>query len=111
MNDLQREFGAFIKDAVREGRVFWTYHVNMRLRQRDIPSREIVEAVDTFVVIEVYPPERRLPCALVLGHGPERAFHVVFALDREDGNVRVVTAYRPDPEEWNETLKRRRSTR
>jgi len=35
-------------------------------------------------------------------------FHVLFAADVEGDNVRVVTAYYPSLEEWEEDLKTRR---
>jgi hypothetical protein len=35
----------------------------------------------------------------------------LFAVDVEGNNVRVVTAYRPDPGEWGPDLKTRRSPR
>ena len=34
--------------------------------------------------------------------------HILFAVDVEASNVRLVTAYRPDPEEWTENLKQRK---
>ncbi|MCL6476478.1 MAG: hypothetical protein K6U75_15675 [Firmicutes bacterium] len=37
----------FIQDCVRHGRVFWTYHVNMRLRQREIDRLMVRDSVDT----------------------------------------------------------------
>jgi hypothetical protein len=105
----QQDHLAFIRDSIRGGRVYWTYHVNMRMKQRDISRREVIDACDSYEVVESYPPDRRLPCVLVLGTGSSGAFHVVFALDEDEDNVRIVTAYRPDPTEWDETLKARRS--
>lgn len=32
-------------------------------------------------------------------------FHRLFAVDAEEDNVRIVTAYRPNPEEWEEDCK------
>lgn len=43
----------FIKDCLRRGRVFWTYHVNMRLPGRFIPRDSILKAVDTIEIVEV----------------------------------------------------------
>jgi|GEM_PF-1286299 len=39
---------------------------------------------------------------------PRRRVHVLFAVDVDDDNVRVVTAYRPDPEEWEPGFARRK---
>ncbi|MBM3334712.1 DUF4258 domain-containing protein [Candidatus Sumerlaeota bacterium] len=101
----------FIKDHVRDGRVLWTYHVNMRLAERHISRQEVLGAVDSYEIIEQYPKGRHLPCYLVLARFEGDAFHVVFAVDVEGGNVRVVTAYWPDPGEWDIDLKTRRFAR
>lgn len=96
---------AFIRRCVRERRIFWTYHVNMRLERRHISRREIVDAVDSYEVVEDYPHDKYLPSYLILA---AEAFHVLFAADVADDNVRVVTAYRPDPNEWKPDLRTRR---
>jgi hypothetical protein len=36
------------------------------------------------------------------------AIHVLFAVDVPGDNVRVITAYRPSADEWNDDLKTRR---
>jgi hypothetical protein len=36
-------------------------------------------------------------------------FHILFAVDVNEGNVRVVTAYKPDPDRWMDNMKRRRN--
>ncbi len=69
----------------------------MRLERRPITRSEILEAVDSYLLVESYPEDKYLPSYLVLGL---ESFHVLFAVDFENDNVRVVTAYRPDPDEW-----------
>ena len=45
--------------------------------------------------------EGPLPSYLVLATAAVGgAFHVLFAVDVEGDNVRVITAYHPSPEEW-----------
>lgn len=100
---------AFIEDCVRRRQVLWTYHVNMRLANRFIPREFILAAADTYELVEAYPDDKYLPSYLVLAHHDADYFHVLFAVDVEGYNVRVVTAYRPDVAEWQENLKRRRS--
>ncbi|HET8797434.1 MAG TPA: DUF4258 domain-containing protein [Thermoanaerobaculia bacterium] len=96
-----------IRRCVRERKLFWTYHVNMRLEKRHITRDEILRAVDSFVIIESYPDDKYLPSYLVSAP----TFHVLFAIDAEGDNVRVVTAYRPDPDEWEPPDFRTRRTR
>jgi hypothetical protein len=101
----------FIQACVRRRRLLWTYHVNMRLVGRFIPRESILDAVETFELVEAYPDDKYLPSYLVLGRAGADAFHVLFATDVESDNVRVVTAYRPDAAEWQDDLKTRRPSR
>ena len=102
---------AFIQDCVRGRKIFWTYHVNMRLAGRFIPREAILAAVDTYELVEAYPEDKYLPSYLVLARHELDSFHVLFAVDTEGYNVRVVTAYRPNPKEWEADFKNRRQGR
>lgn len=102
---------AFIQDRVRQRAILWTYHVNLRLAGRFISREAILAAVETYELVEAYPDDKYLPSYLVLAHYKAGRFHVLFAADVEGENVRVVTAYRPDLEEWKEDLKTRRPDR
>jgi Domain of unknown function (DUF4258) len=77
----------------------------MRLERRHISRDEILGAVDSYAIVESYPEDKYLPSYLVVAAG---RFHVLFAVDTNDDNVRVVTAYRPDPEAWEPDLITRR---
>ena len=67
---------AFIRKCVREKQVLWTYHVNMRLSQRAITRRMIVESSEVYEVLEIYPQDKYLPSVLAYssGLGRERTF-------------------------------------
>lgn len=99
----------FIQERVRRRRVLWTYHVNMRLAGRFIPREEILAPADSYELVEAYPGDKYLPSYLVLARHRVDTFHVLFAADVEGDNVRVVTSYRPDLQEWEPDLKTRRS--
>jgi hypothetical protein len=78
----------------------------MRLERRHITRDDILAAVDSYTIIESYPEDKYLPSYLVLATAN---FHVLFAVDVAEDNVRVVTAYRPDPDQWELDLRKRRS--
>ena len=99
---------ALIRQCVLERRIFWTYHVNMRLEQRAITRDAIVGSLDSYEVIEAYPTDKYLPSWLIRAQFGTDVFHVLFALDVEHRNVRVVTAYRPIPSEWADDFRRRK---
>lgn len=101
---------SFIRSCIRTGRVFWTYHVNMRLGQRFLTREAILGAVDSYELVEAYPADKYFPSYLLLGLGTEGPFHVLFGVDVQEENVRIVTAYRPSLAEWEADLKTRRSS-
>lgn len=99
---------SFIRECIRGGRIFWTYHVNMRLGQRLIARETIIHAAESYEIVEEYPADKYFPSYLLLGRRGEEAFHVLFGADIEGQNVRIVTAYYPSLEEWEADLKTRR---
>ena len=91
--------------------ILWTYHVNLRLKGRSVSRQTILDAVDSYEVVEAYPDDKYLPSYLLLARPAGDAIHVLFATDVEGDNVRVVTAYRSSPDEWEGDLKTRRPSR
>ena len=100
----------FIQKCVAESKVLWTYHVNMRLKGRFISRQAIVKSYLSYEIIEHYPEDKYLPSYLVRSEYQSGVFHILFAVDVEGKNIRVVTAYRPDPEEWDESFRKRRQS-
>ena len=98
----------FIQRCVRERKVYWTYHVNMRLAARHISRAELLEAAGTYAIIESYPEDKYLPSYLVWAMSASSPFHALFAADVDGDNVRIVTAYRPNADEWASDLKSRK---
>ncbi|MBE9582326.1 MAG: DUF4258 domain-containing protein [Proteobacteria bacterium] len=98
----------FIRRCIRQGKIRWTYHVNMRMKGRFIPRQMILESVTNYEIIDEYPKDKYLPSYLVYSMFQNHVFHVPFAADVEGDNVRVVTAYYPSLDEWEEDLKTRR---
>jgi hypothetical protein len=101
---------AFIKQCVIEGRMLWSYHVNMRMQKRSISRKQIVEAVSSYEIIEAYPEDKYMPSYLVYAVYHDIVIHVLFAVDLEDRNVRIVTAYYPDLIHWSDNFKTRRQS-
>jgi hypothetical protein len=98
----------FIRQCVLEKRLLWTYHVNMRMERRSIPRELIMASTETYEVIEAYPDDKYLPSYLVWATHEGVVFHVLFATDVVNRNARVVTAYHPSIEEWDQNLKKRK---
>ena len=71
--------------------------MNLRLKGRFVARQAILDAVDSYQMVESYPDDKYLPSYLVLARPAGDAIHVLFATDIEGDNVRVVTAYRQTP--------------
>jgi hypothetical protein len=100
---------AFIKDCLSSGRVRWTYHVTMRLQQRTLTAGIVRAAMATLEIIEAYPHDKYLPSFLLRGESEVGVFHAQIATDVDGGNIRIVTMYTPDPNEWDDGLRFRRT--
>ena len=98
----------FIRQSVLENRLYWTYHVTMRMEKRSIPSQIVRDSVESYEVIEAYPDDQYLPSYLIYARHGGMTFHVLFAADVPGKNVRIVTAYQPNPHEWEADFKRRK---
>jgi hypothetical protein len=97
-----------IKTSVRERRIFWTYHVTMRMKERFIPRSMILGAIDSYEIIEEYPDDRYMPSYLIRAENEDQVFHTHIEVDRENDNVRIITAYRPTLDKWEEGFRKRR---
>ena len=64
----------FIQECVLSRRVLWTYHVNMRLQGRFIRREAVLDAVESYEIIEANPEDKYLPSYLVLGRYAGQAF-------------------------------------
>jgi len=82
----------------------------MRLEQRSISREQVVSSTKTYEIIGEYPYDKYFPSYLIYCRHKHIILHILFAVDLEGDNVRVVTAYRPDPDEWESDFKTRRKT-
>ena len=81
----------------------------MRLLQRNLNGAILVEGAATLEIIESYPNDKYLPSYLLRGEHEQYVFHVQAAADVDGDNVRIVTIYKPEPEEWDAGFRIRRS--
>lgn len=98
----------FIKSCIKRRKVYWTYHVNMRLKGRFISREAILNSVDTYEIIESYPHDKYMPSYLVYAVHNDEVIHIQIAADTKDDTVRIVTAYKPTLDKWEEGFKIRR---
>jgi hypothetical protein len=80
----------------------------MRMKGRFIHRQIILDSIQHYEIIEEYPDDKYFPSYLVLSKYQDKVFHVLFAVDVEEKNVRIITAYYPSLNEWEEGYKTRR---
>ena len=90
------------------GPLVFRVHAIKRMFQRRISKDDVRHVLETGATIETYPHDTPYPSRLVLGWGDARPLHVVAAENAETGETIVITAYEPDPEEWERDFKRRK---
>jgi len=96
-----------VKEKIAQGRYIISFTHTEKLRQRRIKAEDIEQAVKTGTIIEDYPEDRRGPSCLILGFVSKRPLHVVCGqLDAEE--ILIITAYEPDPAEWESDGKTRK---
>ena len=90
------------------GSLTFRVHAIRRMFERGITGGDVRNVITAGSVIEDYPDDEPYPSRLILGWVGERPIHVVMAENRADGEFIVVTAYIPDPEQWDEKFTRRK---
>lgn len=99
-----------VKLLVREGSIRVSEHGYDELANDGITVKEVVNGIDSAMLIEDYPAYPKGPCVLVLQEDKDgNPIHAVWGIPRNHIEpVVLVTAYRPDPKLWDEALMRRK---
>ena len=107
MSQIERS----IRELVRQRRVVVSQHAAGRIARRQILFTAIVAGVPSGEVIEEYSKFHAGPALLMLQRdGENGAIHVVWGI--EIGTTEpavIVTAYRPDPGQWGNDFRKRKS--
>ena len=92
-----------LRDAFKAGfPVEYKAHCQKRMLERNISRKDISNCILHGEIIEDYPDDFPYPSCLILGEG----LHVVAGVG--DGRLWLITAYRPDPDQWENDLKTRK---
>ena len=90
------------------GKIVWTEHVAIRLRERGVKRADLIECIKIGEIIEQYPDDSPFPSCLILGTcKTNKPLHVVVGLD-PGVLCCMVTAYRPDVDKWDADFKIRK---
>jgi len=104
------EFFEKVQTLINDGEVRISEHGYDELAEDGLSAREILAGIAGAVVIEEYPDYPKGPCALLLQKDNSGApIHVVWGIPKGQNKPAVlITAYRPDPDRWDESYMRRR---
>ena len=80
------------------------------LAQDRVSVKDVIAGIDEAAVVEDYPAFPKGPAVLVLQFDSDRQpVHVVWGIPRGYSSPAVlVTAYRPDPQQWSQDFRERR---
>ncbi|MFV9505768.1 MAG: DUF4258 domain-containing protein [Oscillochloridaceae bacterium umkhey_bin13] len=84
-------------------------HAIQRMFERHISVEDVRTVIMAGEVIKVYPDDTPYPSRLMLGWINGRPLHVVAADNLVEQEIIVITAYEPDPNQWEVDFKRRRA--
>lgn len=99
-----------IKVLVQSHKIRWTNHIIIRLLQRNISQKDIENAILNGEIIEEYENDYPYPSCLVYGINlNNNIIHIVCGIN--DDELWIITAYYPDKEKWDDTLKIRKENK
>lgn len=89
-----------LRSAIKNGKIEWQRHVLERMMERGISRDTVKSVLLSGEIIEDYPDDKPYPSALFLGWAKGEPFHAAAAYDSQNGYCFVITAYRPDLEQF-----------
>jgi hypothetical protein len=97
-----------IRSRIRAAHYTISFTHTEKLRERMIEAADLEEAVLAGSIIEPYSDDPRGPSCLILGYSRSgKPLHIVCG-NLEEEELLIVTAYEPDPEEWEKDWKTRK---
>jgi len=97
-----------IQPLVLGGKIVWTEHVAIRIRERGLKRKDVVECVSNGEIIEQYPTDTPYPSCLISGRCClGNPLHIVASLN-PDEYCCIITAYRPTFDKWENDNKTRK---
>ena len=96
-----------LKQACSKNNIKWSMHALKRLRERHITRQDFKNSIFTGEIIECYPEDCRTQSCLISGMSKsDKPLHNVSGYDEDF--IYAITAYFPNPEEWENDFKTRR---
>lgn len=96
-----------LQEYYKQDKIIISVHAQQRLRQRGIKQKDIKSCIMSGEIIEQYPDDFPFPSCLIFGYSiDEKVLHVVAS---DEGTAsRIITAYYPNIEKFENDLKTRK---
>lgn len=96
-----------LKSLNRPENIEITLHAAKRLEQRKITVGDILNCISNGEIIEHYPDDYPFPSCLIVGFNlNNKTVHAVIGYGNE--RIWLITAYYPDPSQWDKSFKIRK---
>jgi hypothetical protein len=98
-----------IHSLLEAGKIVWTEHVALRLRERNIKRQDVLICLNSGELIEQYPDDMPFPSCLISGQTDSgQPLHVVCSVNNAE-TCSVITAYTPTFDKWENDYKTRKA--
>jgi hypothetical protein len=98
-----------ITKAVSKNRIRITDHADEETQNDRLTFDEIFYSTIRGEIIEDYPDDKPYPSSLIYGNNSRgEPIHSVWAYNKESKWAVLITVYRPDPDRWIDSKKRRK---
>ena len=95
-------------DIIRQGRIEWSAHALKRMLEKGISRASIKHIVCTGEMIENYSDDKPFPSGLFYSIWQNQPLHAVITYDLTNQKMFLITAYCPNEEHFETTLKTRK---
>jgi len=98
----------FLRKVIKKGNFEWRKHTLIRLAERNISQRAVLEVILKGELIEDYPGDYPFHSCLIFKVIKESPLHVVVSLDIQNRKAYIITVYVPTLDKFEPDFKTRR---
>lgn len=95
-----------MRQAIKRGDFEWRKHTLIRLAERNIAQKAVLEAILEGEIIEEYLEDKPFPSCLIFKIVHGEPLHVVVSFDEEAKRAYIITAYKPSLDKFESDFKK-----